>query len=288
MTGKMRKSILSVLAALVVLFGGYYISDGSQRVEITDISGDFEAHFIDVGQGDAILLTAGGETAIVDAGTPECGDELVKYLAEMKIGRPKYVIASHIHADHIGSMAQVIDEFGCDSFIMPESTTTTRSFENLLTAVKNSGAAAKYASVGDEFMLGDAKISVISPKAGVEAEDLNDTSIVLRVEYGGYAFLLTGDSGTAMEKQYAQQAGKIDVLKVGHHGSRTSTGGELLDIAMPNYAVISCGADNTYGHPNGEVVDRLTNAGSEIFRTDERGTVVFAVSEGKLIYGTTK
>lgn len=264
------------------------MQDAATHVAVTDITGEFEAHFIDVGQGDAILLKAGGETAIIDAGTPECGDALVKYLEKMEIGRPKYVIASHVHADHIGSMARVIDEFGCERFIMPKSTTTTRSFENLLTAVKNSGASAKYASNGDEFMLGDAKISVIAPKEGAKTEDLNDTSIVLRVEYGAYSFLLTGDSGTAQEKAYAARAGKIDVLKVGHHGSRTSTGKHLLDVAMPEYAVISCGADNTYDHPHKEAVNRLTKAGCEILRTDESGSVVFAVNEGKLIYATTK
>lgn len=273
---------------LAILCAVYFMAFGDNTAETSAVEGDFTAQFIDVGQGDGILLTCNGESAIIDAGTPDSGESLIAYLKSQNIGKPKFVFASHAHADHIGAMAQVVDTFGCEKFIMPKSTANTRTFERLLDSVEKSGAEAAYGKAGDRFGLGGAEIEILSPPEGFATDNLNDTSLVLLVKFEGYSFLLTGDSERVMEAKFENELDPVTVLKVGHHGSRTSSSHGFLERAKPQYSVISCGKDNSYGHPHEETVKSLNKIDSKILRTDENGTIAFKIEGGALSYETER
>lgn len=281
---EMKKALAALLAAGAAAL--YYFLSPYLAPEAP--AGELEVHFIDVGQGDAILLRCDGEAALVDAGTPDCRESLLEYLQNQRLEEPKYVFASHPHADHIGSMAAVIDAFGCQTFIMPDMVSYTRAFENMLDSVERCGAETQLGKAGDTFELGQAQLELLWPAQGYEAEDANNISLVIRVTYGPYSFLLTGDAETSVEKEFVSNLPATTVLKAGHHGSKTSSSQALLEAARPEYCVISVGAGNSYGHPSPEILEKLEQLGCQIYRTDLQGDIVFRIEEGQLYVDTAR
>lgn len=281
---EMKKALAALLAAGAAAL--YYFLSPYLAPEAP--AGELEVHFIDVGQGDAILLRCDGEAALVDAGTPDCRESLLEYLQNQRLEEPKYVFASHPHADHIGSMAAVIDAFGCQTFIMPDMVSYTRAFENMLDSVERCGAETQLGKAGDTFELGQAQLELLWPAQGYEAEDANNISLVIRVTYGPYSFLLTGDAETSVEKEFVSNLPATTVLKAGHHGSKTSSSQALLEAARPEYCVISVGAGNSYGHPSPETLEKLEQLGCQIYRTDLQGDIVFRIEEGQLYVDTAR
>lgn len=281
---EMKKALAALLAAGAAAL--YYFLSPYLAPEAP--AGELEVHFIDVGQGDAILLRCDGEAALVDAGTPDCRESLLEYLQGQRLEEPKYVFASHPHADHIGSMAAVIDAFGCQTFIMPDMVSYTRAFENMLDSVERCGAETQLGKAGDTFELGQAQLELLWPAQGYEAEDANNISLVIRVTYGPYSFLLTGDAETSVEKEFVSNLPATTVLKAGHHGSKTSSSQALLEAARPEYCVISVGAGNSYGHPSPETLEKLEQLGCQIYRTDLQGDIVFRIEEGQLYVDTAR
>ena len=285
---KIKSRVKKELAALLAAAAAFLYYAVSQYLAPAAPPGELEVHFIDVGQGDAVLLRCDGDSALVDAGTPDCRESLLEYLQEQRLEEPKYVFASHPHADHIGSMAAVIDAFGCQTFVMPDMVSYTRAFETMLDSVERCGAETRLGQAGDTFELGQAQLELLWPAKGYEADDANNISLVIRVTYGPYSFLLTGDAETPVEKEFASSAAPVTVLKAGHHGSKTSSSKTLLDVIQPEYCVVSVGAGNSYGHPSQEVLDRLERMGCQIYRTDLQGTVVVRVEEGQLYVDTAR
>lgn len=281
---EMKKALAALLAAGAAAL--YYFLSPYLAPEAP--AGELEVHFIDVGQGDAILLRCDGEAALVDAGTPDCRESLLEYLQGQRLEEPKYVFASHPHADHIGSMAAVIDAFGCQTFIMPDMVSYTRAFENMLDSVERCGAETQLGKAGDTFELGQAQLELLWPAQGYEAEDANNISLVIRVTYGPYSFLLTGDAESSVEKEFVSNLPATTVLKAGHHGSKTSSSQALLEAARPEYCVISVGAGNSYGHPSPEILEKLEQLGCQIYRTDLQGDIVFRIEEGQLYVDTAR
>lgn len=281
---EMKKALAALLAAGAAAL--YYFLSPYLAPEAP--AGELEVHFIDVGQGDAILLRCDGEAALVDAGTPDCRESLLEYLQNQQLEEPKYVFASHPHADHIGSMAAVIDAFGCQTFIMPDMVSYTRAFENMLDSVERCGAETQLGKAGDTFELGQAQLELLWPAQGYEAEDANNISLVIRVTYGPYSFLLTGDAESSVEKEFVSNLPATTVLKAGHHGSKTSSSQALLEAARPEYCVISVGAGNSYGHPSPEILEKLEQLGCQIYRTDLQGDIVFRIEEGQLYVDTAR
>jgi competence protein ComEC len=248
----------------------------------TASSGILKVHFIDVGQGDAILVqTPAGQNMLIDAGENEYGDVVVNYLISQGVKDLDVVVGSHPHSDHIGGLDTVINHFPVKYIYMPKVTTTTESFRDVLTAVKNKGLKVTTAQAGVVLPLDGVDGRFLAPVADTYA-DLNDYRAVIRFEYSSQSFLLTGDAGTASEDQMLSSGVnlKSTVLKVGHHGSYTSTGSRFLQAVAPQYAVIMVGAGNPYGHPHAQTLNRLTAAGIKIYRTDQDGTVVFS-TDGK-------
>lgn len=239
-------------------------------------------HFINVGQADCILVTEGLDAMLIDAGNNEDADTILAYLHAHGIRKLKYLVGTHPHEDHIGSMDSVIYALPAENILMPKVQTNTRTFEDVLDAALFHGLAVKAPQAGDTYTLGGAAITAVSNYS--DEKDLNNSSIMLRLVYGETSFLFTGD-GEEKAEQAALQTGLMldsDVLKVGHHGSRTSSCADFLAAVTPTDAVISCGQGNDYGHPHAEVLDRLQTMGTNIYRTDTQGTVT-ASSDGTSI-----
>lgn len=245
--------------------------------------GELKVHFIDVGQADSILIQQGNENMLVDAGNNDDEDILKSYLGNLGITEFKYVVGTHAHEDHIGSLDYIMNSFKVGKIYFPNATATTKTFENLVKAVKNKGMKFTEPKVGETFNIGDAKCTILAPN-GTTYEDANNYSIVIKLEYVNNSFLLTGDAEDVSEKEMLNKGLnlKADVLKAGHHGSSSSSTEEFLNAVNPKYAVISVGKDNDYGHPHKETLQKFSSRGIKVYRTDESGTIV-ATSDGNNI-----
>jgi competence protein ComEC len=243
-------------------------------------SEQLKIHFIDVGQADSILVQQGNHYMLVDAGNNEDSQALKNYLDQQKVTELQYFVGTHKDEDHIGSADYVINSFKVGKVYFPKQTATTKTFEDFVIAVKNKGLQLTAPTVGDSFKLGEATVTILAPNNS-SYTDANDYSIVLKVQYGNTSFLLTGDAETVSESEMLLKGLDVSatVLKVGHHGSLSSTSQNFLDKVNPKYAVISVGKGNTYGHPTQEVMDRLKAKSVKVYRTDESGTIV-ATSNG--------
>lgn len=269
--------------------GTIHTDEGGTDSSQTDFSredGYLRVHFIDVGQGDSILIQAGEQAMLVDAGTNESGSIVTGYLRSLNIAKLDYLIGTHPHEDHIGGLDDVIRSFEIGTVIMPDVSHTTQTYEDVLDALLEKNLTVTVPHPGDVYSIGDASFTILSPTEEVaeqaaESGDLNNLSVGIRLVYGSNAFVLCGDAESASEEAMVESGLplKADVLKAGHHGSSTSTSSVFLAAVDPDYAVISCGKDNSYGHPHQETLDRLEEAGVSVFRTDEQGTIV-AVSDG--------
>ena len=266
--------------------------DSSKNVELAPVpaqqppekpAANLKVHFIDVGQGDCILIEDGTSAMLIDAGNPENGPDIVSYIKNLGIEKLNFVLATHPHADHIGGMADVINAFDVEKIIMPKATHTTRTFENLLLTIQNKGLKITAPIPGTEYKLGNASFTILAPNSS-SYEDLNNYSVVVKLNYGSTPFLFTGDAEATSENEILARGYdvKADVLKIGHHGSNSSTTERFLDAVSPQYAVICVGAGNSYGHPAPETLSKLAERGIKVYRTDEVGTIV-ATSDGKSI-----
>ena len=244
-------------------------------------------HFIDVGQGDCeLIVTPDGQTVLIDAGIPESGESIVSYISSLGITEIDIFVASHYHQDHIGGSPDVFEAFDVLSVLILDCTVTSACAKNLLKDIEQEKSEVFYAKRGYEFELGEVEFLTLSPEK-ISDKGGNDDSIVLRMQYGGARYIFTGDAEEKTEKEilshYDKSELSSDLLKVGHHGSRTSTSNDFLAAVAPNIAVISCGKGNSYGHPHYETVEKLSASVSFIYRTDVIGSVVI-VTDGEKIY----
>jgi competence protein ComEC len=239
-------------------------------------------HYIDVGQADSILVQVNGKNLLIDAGSTDSKDKLVSYLRKQGVHKLDYVVATHPHEDHIGGMSTVIKKFTMGEFFAPKKLSNTNVFENMITALKDT--KIKTAKAGVKINLGvNTNCEMLAPNNS-EYDDINNYSAVIKLTYKNNKFLFMGDAQKLSEDEIVSSNADVssDVLKVGHHGSSTSSSKELLDKVAPKIAVISCGRGNQFGHPNKGTISELKNRRITIYRTDIDGTVVL-ISDGNTI-----
>lgn len=237
-------------------------------------------YFLDVGQADSILIKSDDKYMLIDAGNNADGSLLVEYFSSLGINKFDYVIGTHAHEDHIGGMDDIINNFDIGTFYMPDAITTTKTFEDVLDALDNKNIYFDVPNIDDSFSLGDSIIEVVY--VGNNDSDLNSTSIVLKLTYNNVSFLFTGDISSEIEDSILNCSIDSDVLKVAHHGSKYSSSLNFLNKVNPKYAVISVGNDNSYGHPDNIVLERLDQLKVETYLTSRDGTLVFT-SDGDRI-----
>lgn len=263
------KQVLAILLAVVLFVVGAVDYFLMRNLILSEIQGKLQIHFLDVGQGDAtLLILPTGERIMIDTGTPESGEQILAHFAKWKVDRLDYVILSHSHSDHAGGLPLLEETIGVGRVIY-----TGNAPENCSTPMQEVNA-------GDCFSVGAVNFSVLGPLSEeVEDEDeISNRSMILRLDYGETSVLFTGDAEAEEESLLLATCPTlldVDLLKVAHHGSNSSSTKEFLNAVTPKIAIISASADNSYGHPSPNVVDRLTAVECNTYSTHIDGTILY-------------
>lgn len=281
-----RSAVISLAAVLIVAVSYFATSQLTDKsapaVKVNNSSETLTVHYFDVGQGDSEFIEfPNGECMLIDAGTADCGEDIVDEIEQLGYDSIDYLVATHPHADHIGGMQFVIESLDVENIYMPRALTDTRTYENLLSAISKSGLKISTAKAGKTIVDDSGlKAEFLSP-VSESYEELNNYSCVMKLTYEGSSFLFTGDAEKEVEEELVSLSCSTldcDVLKAGHHGSRYSSTNDFLRAVSPDIAVISCGRGNTYNHPHTQALDRLNKAGAQIYRTDELGEIIITTS----------
>lgn len=242
------------------------------------------SHYIDVGQGDSEFIELpDGTTMLIDAGTADYGETVVNYIKDLGYKKIDYLVGTHPHADHIGGMQKIVQSFDIGSVYMPKASTNTKTYENLLTEIKNKGLKIKTAKAGVSIISdNDLKVDILAPNSS-SYDELNNYSAVVKITYKKNKFLYMGDAEKLSEDEIKADV-SADVIKVGHHGSTSSSSKNFVKKVKPEYAVISVGKDNTYGHPKDSIIKRWEDIGAEVLRTDKDGNIVISSDGENILY----
>ncbi len=281
--GKKGKiSFFCVLVAVIVAVLSSFFGEAEPGKLTNTYVGDGEAyvHFIDVGQGSSTLIQKGNKGILIDTGEDDYGDYLVSYINSCGVDYLEYVIASHPHSDHIGGITDVFEAFKVGTVVMPElsekNIPTTRVYEKMMEYILDNDLDVLFPDVGKTIHLEDVSVSFFGPVK--QSEDLNDMSLICKVNFLGTRVMILGDAEKdELSSVYETVTGEYesDILVMGHHGSSTSIYKPFLNAVDADVAVISCGRDNSYGHPHKEALNYISQKGIELFRTDKEGDIVF-------------
>ena len=298
MNKSVKKQLTKALLVLIILVSGYFYTTYFDNKNITkdvttnvkqtinESSSNLKIYFVDVGQADCILINDNNEYGLIDAGNNEDGEKIVKYFKDLGITKFKYVFGTHAHEDHIGGMDNIIENFQIEHFYMPDTITTTRTFEEVLDALEEKNIAFETPEEDENLTFSDTDFKVLH--VGKDKRDLNDTSIVLKLTYKNTSYLFMGDATSSVEKDILDKDVKSDVLKVGHHGSQYSSTISFLKKVSPKYAIIEVGKNNSYNHPKEVTLKKLEDLGTKIYRTDEDGTIILTSDGENMSFETVK
>ena len=267
---------------------GKVTSQGGQSSLSEGVDGDVSVHFIDVGQGDSILIKAKDKTILIDAGENGKGETVLNYLKTQKVEKLDYVIGTHPHSDHIGGLDEVMRKMEVGMLMMPripdDIVPTSKTYEDVLQTAADKGLKIKAAKAEETLTIADGvTITILGPVQ--DYDDLNNMSIVAKLTYGNTSFLFTGDAEKQAEADLVKRYPDLldsDVLKMGHHGSSTSSSEQFFQAVSPQCAVICCGKDNPYGHPHKETLELLSKTDTPYYSTEQNGSIVFT-TDGKNI-----
>ena len=298
--GKALPTVTLVVTLLILAFYGAYTCIAPFHTWVDEVilqkttiaprpyidpnGSELAVHFIDVGQGDSTLFQTAEGSILVDCGETEYGETVVAYLQAQGIDELEYFIITHPDSDHMGCAAYVLEHIEVKTFVMNGQEKSAKFFEDALDILLEKQIDTLVVKPGDEINLGALRIDVLGPqRLDYSTAEWNNASIILYATYGHRSFLLTGDAEKTAEndllEKYADSI-RCDVFSAGHHGSNSSNSQKLLDAALPEYVVISCGENNKHGHPHQEVVDRFVENGFNILRTDLHGSIVF-ITDGE-------
>lgn len=299
--------VLVAILMLVGIVGCFYepimdLFSGSPSGTGDDSDSDYDSsphsdssvkvHFIDVGQADCAVICTDNGNIIIDAGMNASEDEMKAYIDKLGIKSFRYAIFTHPHEDHIGGAEVIMKNYRVENVIIPDLEATTKVYEAMLDSIEESGASVKVIEAGDtfDFSVGSLKAKILGP---VEIDDEpNDASIITKITYGKTDLLFMGDAETHSEelllRKYIMGELRADIIKLGHHGSNTSSSPEFLRAVSPDVAIISCGLDNKYGHPHSETLDTLEDQKIQYYRTDMQGSVICTITPDGYTFKTTK
>ena len=252
-------------------------------LEPTKEAGEMKVHFLDVGQGLSILVQSDGQTMIYDGGDKSTSSFVVSYLQKQNVTTIDYLISSHYDSDHMAGLIGCLNAFDVKNVISSDYEHDSKLYQSFIQTVADKGLPMQHPAVGTEFSFGSGSFQILAP-ATIDPNDSNKNSVAIKLTNGNNSFIFTGDAESTSEKAMCESGIDLscDVLVPGHHGSATATSWDFLQATVPEYAVISCGKDNQYGHPDTDVMDKLESMDIQVYRTDKQGTIV-AVSDGTTI-----
>ena len=281
--GDRRLSHKLAIALLIVIA----LNLATGCVSAQSATGEITVHFIDVGQADSALIICEGATMLIDGGNAADSSLIYAYLQDHGITHLNYIVATHAHEDHVGGLAGALNYATVDIALCPVTEYDSRAFNSFVKYLDEQGVSITVPAHGDTFMLGGAEVLIVGPVN--QSDSPNNTSIVMKITYGEISFLFTGDAERVEEMEILDAGYDVSatVLKVGHHGSNTSSSYQWIYYVNPRYAVVSCGRNNPYGHPHEEVMSRLRDADIETYRTDMQGHIV-CMSDGRSVSFSTE
>lgn len=280
---KRKRLILYLITVVIFIF---FYSDFSFKSKINlDTNNKMLVHYIDVGQGDSILIQVNNKNLLIDAGPKSNKNNLLSYLDSLKLSQLDYIIATHPHEDHIGNMSTIINKYNVGKFYAPKVEHTTSDFEKMIEALINKNLKINVIKSNiDSINLGEGTKVTVMSHSNKDYSNLNNYSPIIKIEYGNNSFLFTGDAEKDVEEEVLAKNTnlKSDVLKLGHHGSSTSTSSSFFEAINPDLAIISLGLDNKYNHPSDKTTSLLMSNNTPFYRTDLDGTIILS-SDGKEI-----
>ncbi len=287
-----KQAFYGIIIILIVIFLLSVLVNNSENINIGELppdeiinSEELQIYFFNVGQADCILVRNDGENMLIDSGDNEDGPLLVEYIKQLGINRIDYLIGTHVHEDHLGGMDNVIKEFEIGNIYIPYTTNKSKRvfYEEVISAIKEKEIMIDYKEKGNIFELGDAKCEIksIDNSDPSSSNDINSTSIVIQMNVNNNKYLFMGDAEEDIEVDNEIIWEDVDILKVGHHGSNTSSTERFINTVLPEIAIISVNEDNnSYGHPSQTVIDRLKDIECKIYRTDINGTILIINTNG--------
>lgn len=288
---KIKRTIKTALAIICLIMAFFVYKCNNPSEENYEIpEGTAEFHFIDVGQGDATLIMIDGKSILIDTGdrASEDREKLTSYLEKMNVTELEYFVATHPDSDHIGSAAYVVENYTVKNIILSPKEHTSQTYEDLITAIEERpsiNVINPQDMLGESINVGELELKILGPIGDVSKLDNNNASVVIMARWGNTKVLLTGDAEKEAEDElrieYRDEL-DCDILKVGHHGSNSSSQNSFIKYVKPEYAIISCGEDNKYNHPHKETIDVLEYYETKIYRTDLQGSIV-ASTDGEVI-----
>jgi len=288
---KLNKKIIGAILSFLILICGYIYNESfSSPLDSGKNVGNFDfgdedvinVHFLDVGQGDCIFIELPNkQTMLIDAGESSSEEKIANYIDTLGYNAITYVVATHPHADHIGGLENIVKNFDINKIYMPKASSNSKTFQSLLEAISTKGLKINTAKKGVNI-INDEKLTIeILMPLEKEYDNLNNYSVVLKITYKEIKFLFMGDAEKEVENEITGDV-LADVIKVGHHGSETSSSKSFISKVKPKYAIISVGENNQYNHPNVDVLKAYENIGAKIYRTDINGNIVITSNGEKI------